>query len=302
MAIRSTRPRTTSVVIRDIEEVLRRATLVPIVQSYDKEIAQRLFEEDQAHFKREQRIARERAIEQEAKDAALIKQMEDSRILVDMIAERKRFFAAQRAVEQRSKPPTKVISFILMDSKVVKDSGKKDDSSSKQARSRKKRAGSKLKPKSPKKLKVIKEQESAMDDAEKEELRDCLDIVPRDDIAINFESLTTKYPIVDWKTHILTKNMMYYQIIRADRSSKNYKIFSEMLDDFDKQDVVDLYSLVKESKEDEIWKVAIHMMVEKKFPLTQEMLSRMLNRRLEVDHESTMAFELIRFIKAQLEE
>ncbi|GJU91860.1 hypothetical protein Tco_1304283 [Tanacetum coccineum] len=122
--------------------------------------------------------------------------------------------------------------------------------------------------------------------------------------------------------------MMYYQIIRASGSSKNYKIFSEMLDDFDRQDVVDLYRVVKESEEDEIWKgqhdykliswrlfdscgvhvllmdtgIAIHMMVEKKYPLTQEMLSRMLNRRLEVDHESTMAFELIRFIKAQLEE
>ncbi|GJV68278.1 hypothetical protein Tco_1483787 [Tanacetum coccineum] len=203
-----------------------------------------------------------------------------------------------------------VNSFIPMDSKVVKDSGKKDDSSSKQAGSRKKRVG--------------------------------------DDIVINVESLTTKYSIVDWKTHILTENMMYYQIIKADGSFKNYKIFSEMLNEFDRQYVVDLYSLVKEryeiispegydrlllgdlitlfesSEEDEIWKgqqdyklinwrlfdscgvhvllmdtgVAIHMMVEKKYPLTQEMLSRMLNRRLEVDHESTMAFELIRFIKA----
>ncbi|GJW49963.1 hypothetical protein Tco_0091314, partial [Tanacetum coccineum] len=92
----------------------------------------------------------------------------------------------------------------------------------------------------------MKEQESAKDDAEKEELRACLDIVPGDDIAINVESLTTKYPIVDSKTHILTENMMYYQIIRADGSSKNYKIFSEMLNDIDRQDVVDLYSLVKE--------------------------------------------------------
>ncbi|GKB12933.1 hypothetical protein Tco_0846856, partial [Tanacetum coccineum] len=69
----------------------------------------------------------------------------------------------------------------------------------------------------------------------------------RDDIAINVESLATKYPIADWKTHILTKNMMYYQTVRADGSYKNYKIFSKMLDDFDRQDVVDLYSLVKES-------------------------------------------------------
>nr|GFB80621.1 hypothetical protein [Tanacetum cinerariifolium] len=32
-----------------------------------------------------------------------------SRMLVKMIAERKRFFAAQRVAEQRSKPPTKLI-------------------------------------------------------------------------------------------------------------------------------------------------------------------------------------------------
>ncbi|GJR60774.1 hypothetical protein Tco_1502936 [Tanacetum coccineum] len=185
------------------------------------------------------------------------------------------------------------------------------------------------------------------DDAEKEELRDSMDVVPRDDIAIDVESLATKYPIVDWKTHVLTENMMYYQIIRADGSSKNYKIFSEMLDDFDRQDVLDLHRLVQErydttspegydlllwgdlkilfepNEEDEIWKnqqdynliswrlfdscgihmllmhtgIAIHMMIEKKYPLTQEMLSRMLSRRLEVDQESEMAFELLRTCK-----
>ncbi|GJR87795.1 putative ribonuclease H-like domain-containing protein [Tanacetum coccineum] len=63
VAIRSTRPRTASVVIRDVKEEPRRATPIPIVQSQDKEIAQRLFEGEQAQFKREQRIARERAAE-----------------------------------------------------------------------------------------------------------------------------------------------------------------------------------------------------------------------------------------------
>ncbi|GJR03335.1 hypothetical protein Tco_0526319 [Tanacetum coccineum] len=43
--------------------------------------------------------------------------------------------------------------------------------------------------------------------------------------------------------------MMYYQIIKADGSSKNYKIFSRMLDNFDRQDVIDLYRLVKERYE-----------------------------------------------------
>ncbi|GJY61473.1 hypothetical protein Tco_0462130 [Tanacetum coccineum] len=83
-------------------------------------------------------------------------------------------------------------------------------------------------------------------DAKKKELIDSMDVVPRDDIDIDIESLATKYPIVDWKTHVLTENMMYYQIIRAEGSSKNYKIFSEMLDDFDRQDVLDLHTLVQE--------------------------------------------------------
>ncbi|GKD13245.1 hypothetical protein Tco_1197652 [Tanacetum coccineum] len=136
----------------------------------------------------------------------------------------------------------------------------------------------------------------------------------RDEIAMDFESLATKYPIIDWKTHILIENMMYYQIIRADGSSKNYKIFSEMLDDFDRQDVVDLhrnqqgYNLISWRLFDSCGVhvllmdngIAIHMMIEKKYPLTQEMLSRMINRRLEVDHESEMAFELLRFTRSQL--
>ncbi|GKF72103.1 hypothetical protein Tco_0208217 [Tanacetum coccineum] len=148
------------------------------------------------------------------------------------------------------------------------------------------------------------------------------EIVPRDGEAINVESLSTKYLIVDWKTHILThiltEDKMYYEIVKADGSTKIYKIFTTMLNDFDRQDVLDLYRLVKErfeitspegydrllwgdlitlfepGEEDEIWKaqqdytliswrlydscgvrvllmdtgITIHIMVEKKYPLT----------------------------------
>ncbi|GJR77048.1 hypothetical protein Tco_0089413 [Tanacetum coccineum] len=227
--------------------------------------------------------------------------------------------------------------------KYTKSSGKKVDSSGKKAESSKKRTRAVLGEESVKRQKVE-------DDAEKAELKACLEIVPGDDSAVNIESLATKYPIVDWKTHILAEDIIYYQIIRADGSTKNYKIFSAMLDDFDRQDVLDLYRLVKErfettspegydrllwgdlitlfepSEEDEIWKTqqdytliswklydscgvhlllmdtgsSIHMLVEKKYPLTQEMLSRMLSGRLEVDHECEMAFELLRFTRSQL--
>ncbi|GKC55223.1 hypothetical protein Tco_1077968 [Tanacetum coccineum] len=213
----------------------------------------------------------------------------------------------------------RVNSFVPMDSEVVEGSRKKAEGSGKET-------------------------------VKKAELQLCLEIVPRDDEAINVESLATKYPIVDWKTHILTEDKMYYEIIRADGSTKFYKIFTAMLDDFDRQDVLDLYRLVKErfettspegydrllwgdlitlfepSEEDEIWKaqqdytliswrlydscgvhvllmdtgITIHMMVEKKYPLTSEMLSRMLSGKLEVDRECEMAYELLRFTRSQL--
>ncbi|GJX89570.1 hypothetical protein Tco_0341584 [Tanacetum coccineum] len=62
---------------------------------------------------------------------------------------------------------------------------------------------------------------------------------------IDAKVLGTKYPIVDWKTQILG-DKYYYQIKRADGSVKHYKIFSAMLYEFDRQDMLDLYRLVKE--------------------------------------------------------
>ncbi|GJR92162.1 RNA-directed DNA polymerase, eukaryota [Tanacetum coccineum] len=69
---------------------------------------------------------------------------------------------------------------------------------------------------------------------------------------------------------------------------------SEMVKDSGKEDVnsqkkaASIHVLLMDTR------IAIHMMVENTYPLTQEMLSRMLNRRLEVDHESEMAFKLLR--------
>ncbi|GJQ94453.1 hypothetical protein Tco_0005592 [Tanacetum coccineum] len=171
----------------------------------------------------------------------------------------------------------------------------------------------------------VKRQKIELDD-EKEDLKGYLDIVPREDVAEDVESLSTKYPIVDWKTYVLIENFMYYQIFKGDGSSKNYKVLSEMLEDFDRQDG-DLHTLFEPDKEDEIWKnqheynliswslydfcgihillmqngIAIHMFTEKKYPLSQEMLSKMLSKRLEVDYESTQAYELLKFIRSQVQ-
>ncbi|GKB64448.1 hypothetical protein Tco_0920634 [Tanacetum coccineum] len=108
-----------------------------------------------------------------------------------------------------------------------------------------KESGAKRKKSLPRKSTRSKRQKVELDD-EKEDLKGYLDIVPREDVAEDVESLSTKYPIMDWKTCVLTENFMYYQIFRADGSSKNYKVLSEMLEDFDRQDVMDLHRLVKE--------------------------------------------------------
>ncbi|GJV12128.1 hypothetical protein Tco_1353669 [Tanacetum coccineum] len=224
---------------------------------------------------------------------------EQARLLMEFIAARKKFFAAKRAKEQRNKPPTKAELRKKMCTYMKHMIGYKD--------------------------KKFKDIDSSGKKAENSKKRTRAVLVLNDDSAINIESLDTKYLIVDWKTHILAKDIINYQIIRADGSTKYYKLFSAMLDDFDRQDVLDLYMLVKEIFETTspegyerlLWGdlitlfepihllsmdtgSSIHMLVEKKYPLIQEMLSRMLIGRLEVDHECEMAFELLRFTRSQL--
>ncbi|GJY96506.1 hypothetical protein Tco_0513416 [Tanacetum coccineum] len=48
--------------------------------------------------------------------------------------------------------------------------------------------------------------------------------------------------------------------------------------------------------------LVIHMFVENRYPLTKEVLSNMLELKLETEEESSMALELIKFVKQQLEE
>ncbi|GJV32493.1 DNA-directed DNA polymerase [Tanacetum coccineum] len=152
------------------------------------------------------------------------------------VMKRPGFDFQQKSIKKNDK--VKALGFVQK-KPAEEEKEKKIDDSQQQARSSKKRSRKDSDEDNVKKQKLE-------DDAEKEELRDGMDVVPRDDIAIDVESLATKYPIVDWKTHVLTENMMYYQIIRADGSSKNYKIFNEMLDDFDRQRcMMDLIKTVK---------------------------------------------------------
>ncbi|GJT73907.1 hypothetical protein Tco_1033193 [Tanacetum coccineum] len=108
----------------------------------------------------------------------------------------------------------------------------------------------------------------------------------------------------------------------GDGAQRNYKILSEMLFDFDGQDFCEVITgwsrkIVSIQKDIDLmlWSlchfcgvhillmqngIAIHMLTEKKYPLSQEMISKMLSKRLEVDQESTQAYELLKFIRSQV--
>ncbi|GJU34656.1 hypothetical protein Tco_1183010 [Tanacetum coccineum] len=76
------------------------------------------------------------------------------------------------------------------------------------------------------------------EDKETAELQRLIEVVlEKEEVAIDAIPLATKPPsIVDWKIHKEGKKS-YYQIIRADGSSKMYLVFSHMLKSFDREDL-----------------------------------------------------------------
>ncbi|GKB31044.1 retrotransposon protein [Tanacetum coccineum] len=126
------------------------------------------------------------------------------------------------------------------------------------------------------------------DDKETTEIKKLMEIIPdEEEVEIDAIPLAAKSPsIIDWKIHKKGRKS-YYQIIRADGKSQMYMIFSHMLKSFDSEDLKTLYKL-------------IYMLVEKKYPLTPSTLTMMLEKKLMIDYESEMAYQLLKFIIKQL--
>ncbi|GKB34891.1 hypothetical protein Tco_0879833 [Tanacetum coccineum] len=159
------------------------------------------------------------------------------------------------------------------------------------------------------------------DDLEKLTLMKYVEVVSDSEEAINVISLAVKSPIVSWKSYC-KGDIRFYDIHRADGNYKTYKFFSEMLNDFDRDDLIVLYRLFNEKyastrpgQELIEWKlyefyevhslmlreVTIYMLVEKKYPLPQDTLTRMLRWKLHVNYEiPKMAYELLKFIRGGL--
>ncbi|GJW35643.1 hypothetical protein Tco_0058563 [Tanacetum coccineum] len=76
-----------------------------------------------------------------------------------------------------------------------------------------------------------------------EELKKMLEIVPVEEIKA--EALQVKYPIIDWEIHT-EGSRKYWKIIRVRNITEAYQVFEDMLKGFDREDLVTLWSLVKE--------------------------------------------------------
>ncbi|GJY11603.1 hypothetical protein Tco_0380912 [Tanacetum coccineum] len=295
------------------DKVKRRDQGLAQIES-DVELAQILHEEELAELDRAQK---EKQKQEEATNAALAEEFDEiqarmdadhelvvrltheeqekytikerATLLAEYFERRKKQLAVERAEAIRNKPPTraqvgnKMITYLKQ---------MEDGSNTKKAGKRIKRiADSTSKQKSPKKFKAIKEQESAESNAEaaarsdyeqeKEELRIWLAVVPDEDETVDPELLSVKYPIVDWESQNLGSVDM--EDIHGDLKKlyENCGVYSLLMDDT---------------------LTCFNMLVEKRYPLIKEMLKKMLNWKLEADAESTMAFELLKFIKSQVEE
>ncbi|GJS87323.1 uncharacterized mitochondrial protein-like protein [Tanacetum coccineum] len=133
----------------------------------------------------------------------------------------------------------RVNTFVDMDAELVKGSETRTEGSSK-------RAGEELESENLKKQKLDENVEAEVDDDQEEaEMKKHMEIVPDDEVAIDAIPLATKPPIiVDWKI-IKEGKMGYFQIIRADGSSKRYSSMIQMLQNIDREDLETLWKLVK---------------------------------------------------------
>nr|GEV39401.1 hypothetical protein [Tanacetum cinerariifolium] len=152
----------------------------------------------------------------------------------------------------------------------------------------------------------------------------------QEDKAAKKQKLDEEVPVVDYKIYT-ENNKPYYKIIRADRSPQLFLSFLSLLRNFDREDLEVLWELVKErfasskpknfsddfllttltymfekpNVHAQVWKNqrTVYGLAKREDPLTRFTLDQMLNNvRLEVEEESEVSLELLRFIRQQQQE
>nr|GEW45129.1 hypothetical protein [Tanacetum cinerariifolium] len=123
---------------------------------------------------------------------------------------------------------------------------------SKEKSERLKRKGIRFEQDSAKKLKTSLE-------VPKEKLKEIIELIPVEEVYV--EALQVKHPITDWEVHTEGERN-YWKITRLEGSTASYQFFVDLLKHFDREDLTQLWALVKESlsirpatsdKELELW-------------------------------------------------
>ncbi|GJU41388.1 hypothetical protein Tco_1194345 [Tanacetum coccineum] len=190
----------------------------------------------------------------------------------------------------------------------------------------------KRKPSTRKKMKSRKrryKKDTSQEDSDIDELRLCLTVAPDEDKEIDYEILDKKYPIIEWKSEYLTskpqsnEEVNINRVVRSNEQRRYFSTLMRVLSIFDREDLKALYQLVMDkyrddvpegfdrvlwgdlmvmfnpSNQDEFWSSQQNWKV---YPLKREVLSQMLDLKLETEEDSTMALELIRLVKKQIAE
>nr|GFB11691.1 hypothetical protein [Tanacetum cinerariifolium] len=133
---------------------------------------------------------------------------------------------------------------------------------SKEEAERFKRKGIRFEQESAKKLKTLEEvpkEVKSPDEVPKEKVKEMMQLVPIKEVYV--EAFQFKHPIIDRKVHTEGQRS-YWKVTRLGGSSASYQFFVDMLKHLDREDLNQLWALVKESlsirsptsdKEMELW-------------------------------------------------
>nr|GEZ34081.1 hypothetical protein [Tanacetum cinerariifolium] len=146
--------------------------------------------------------------------------------------------------------------------KLISDLVRYQDNYAKEEAKRFKRKGIRFEQESAKKLKTLEEVHKEVktpDKVPEEKVKEMMQLVPIKEVYL--EALQVKHPIIDWKVHTEGQRS-YWKITRLGGSSANYQFFMNLLKHLDREDLNQLWALVKKSlnirpassdKEMELW-------------------------------------------------
>nr|GEV66533.1 hypothetical protein [Tanacetum cinerariifolium] len=136
-------------------------------------------------------------------------------------------------------------------------------------------------------------------------------MVPIEEVYV--EALQVKHPIIDWEVHTEGQRA-YWKITRLGGNSTSYPFFTDLLKHLDRDDLNQLWSLVKETLSKrpattewklydkcEVYQLTskdkdIFMLVQKDYPLRKGLALMMICYKLQVENYSQMADDLGRIV------